>query len=60
YGTGSHFAIFSLHSAAMNLKNGFVRTQNQQFSPPKHHLQTSTEPSQADFVTFVLFSLNPM
>ena len=40
-----HFVIFSLQSAAMKLKNDFVRTQNQQFSLSKLHLQTSTNPS---------------
>jgi len=39
-----HFAIFSLHSAAMKLKNAFVRTQNLTFSLQKHHLQTCSEP----------------
>ena len=38
-----HFAIFSLHSTAMKLKNAFVRTQNLTFSLQKRHLQTCSK-----------------
>ena len=35
-----HFGYFLARSAAMGKKMSLLRTQNQPFSPPKHHLQT--------------------
>ena len=38
-----HFGYFLARSAAMGKKMSLLRTQNQPFSPPKHHLQTCSQ-----------------
>ena len=38
-----HFDYFCPSSTAMGAKMSLMRTPNQPFSPPKHHLQTSSE-----------------
>ena len=38
-----HFGYFLARSAAMGKKMSLLRTQNQPFSLPKHHLQTCSK-----------------
>ena len=38
-----HFGYFHARSAAMGMKMSLLRTQNQPFSLPKHHLQTCSK-----------------